>query len=120
MESFIENLNGRGETFLTFVWPMLWQSSLLIAVLLTFDFLVRRKVRASVRYTLWLVVLVKLCLPPTLALPTSPAWWLHKTPAPIAAKPVMHYTVTYDDTAPLPEAPTESLPAYVPPKPSLT
>ncbi|MDR3456977.1 MAG: M56 family metallopeptidase [Verrucomicrobiae bacterium] len=119
MNSFIEILNGRGEMFSGFAWPMLWQSSLLIVGLLAFDFLVRRKVRASVRYTLWLVVLLKLCLPPTLALPTSPAWWLHGTPAPVAARPEIHYTVTYDNT-PLPEMPATSVPAFVPPKPVMT
>ena len=107
MNSLIETLNQRGGNFLSFAWPMLWQSSLLIAVLFALDFLLRRKLRASIRYALWLVVLVKLCLPPTLALPTSPAWWLHKTPPPIAAKPETHYTVTYDN-APLPEMPPTS------------
>ena len=31
MNSFIENLNQWGGRFLSFAWPMLWQSSLLIA-----------------------------------------------------------------------------------------
>jgi hypothetical protein len=77
MNSFIETLNQRGEIFLNFAWPMLWQSSLLIAVLFALDFLFRRKWRAFIRYALWLVVLVKLILPPAFALPTGPAWWLH-------------------------------------------
>ena len=97
---------------------MLWQSSLLIAVLFAFDYLFQRKVRASIRYALWLVVLVKLCVPPTLALPTSPAWWLHKAPPPAVAKPAPHYTVTYDD-GPLPEISLVPLPAFVPPKPAM-
>ena len=80
MNSLIENLNQLGGTFLSFALPMLWQSSLLITILFAFDFLVGRKLRASIRYALWLVVLVKLCVPPPLALPTSPAWWLHQTP----------------------------------------
>jgi hypothetical protein len=104
MNSFIETLNQWGGNFLRFAWPMLWQSSLLIAVLFVFDFLFRRKLRASIRYALWLVVLVKLCVPPTLALPTSPAWWLHKTPPPIATKAETRYTVTYDNLS-LPEIP---------------
>ncbi len=74
MNSFIETLNQCGENFLNFAWPMLWQASLLIAVLFAVDFLLRRRLRASIRNALWLVVLVKLCVPPTLALPTSPAW----------------------------------------------
>ena len=118
MNTFIESLNQHGGGFLEFAWPMLWQSGLLIAVLFTLDFLFRHKVRASVRYALWLVVLVKLCVPPTMALPTSPVWWLHKTPPPVAAKPARHYTVTYDD-GPLPEIPQTPLPAFVPPKPAM-
>jgi beta-lactamase regulating signal transducer with metallopeptidase domain len=66
---------------------MFWQSSLLITVLFALNFLLRRRLRASLRYALWLVVLVKLCVPPTLALPTSPAWWWHPTPPPVVAPP---------------------------------
>ena len=66
MNSFIETLNQWGGNFLSFAWPMLWQSSLLIAFVFALDFLSARKIRASIRYALWLVVLVKLCLPPTL------------------------------------------------------
>ena len=117
MNSLIEILNQRGEGFLRFALPMLWQSSLLITALFAFDFLFRRQLRASLRYALWLVVLFKLCLPPTLALPTSPAWWLHPTP-PVVAKPEMPYTVTYDN-APLPELPPTPLPVFVPPQPAL-
>ena len=117
MNSFIETLNQSGGQFLTFAWPMFWQSSLLIVVLLAFDLLFRRKIRASIRYALWLVVLVKLCLPPTLALPSSPVWWLEKTP-PAAVNPgVTHYTVTYGNEPLIPQNP---LPAFAPPKPALT
>src|SRR5271170_2094727 len=116
MNCFIEFLNQHGEAFLEFAWPMLWQSSLLILVLFAFDSVFRRKVRASIRYALWLVVLLKLCVPPTLALPTSPAWWLHKAPPPAIARPLPHYTVTFDNEPP-PEAPPMLLPAVVPPNP---
>jgi beta-lactamase regulating signal transducer with metallopeptidase domain len=118
MNSFIETLNHWGEHFFNFVWPMLWQSNLLIVVLFAFEYLFRRKVRASIRYALWLVVLVKLCTPPTLALPTSPAWWLHQTSPPVVAKPAPHYTVTCDNGL-LPETPQVLLPAFVPPKPAM-
>ena len=119
MNSFIESLNHWGKNFLGFVWPMLWQSSLLIAALFAFDLLLRSKLRASIRYALWLIVLVKLCLPPTLALPTSPAWWLHHTPPPVVAKPLPHYMITYDDAPMQPyiTPPTVGMPA--PPLPRL-
>jgi beta-lactamase regulating signal transducer with metallopeptidase domain len=116
MHSFIESTNQWGANFLKFAWPMLWQSSLLITALFALKFLFLRKLRASIRYALWLVVLVKLCVPPTLALPTSPAWWLHQTPPPVVAKPAMHYTVTYD-SVPLPSIPQTPLPVFVPPTP---
>src|SRR5882757_443354 len=119
MNFSIETLNQWGADFLSFAWPMLWQSSLLITALFAIDLLFRRKLRASIRYALWLVVLVKLCVPPTLALPTSPAWWLHKTPAPVVAKSLPHYTVSYDN-GPLPEIPQTPMLAFVPPKPVMT
>ncbi|HEY5297371.1 MAG TPA: M56 family metallopeptidase [Verrucomicrobiae bacterium] len=119
MNSFIETLNHWGENFLNFAWPMFWQSSLLIVILFALDFLFRRKIRASIRYSLWLVVLLKLILPPTLALPTSPVWWLYKTPATIQDHPrFQNYTVTYDSQS-LPEIP-KNLPAFTPPKQKLT
>ena len=120
MNSFIETLNHSGGTFLDFAWPIAWQSGLLVAALLVFDFLFRRQVRASVRYAAWLVVLVKLILPPTLALPTSPAWWLLRQPPVIQIKPQMqNYTVSYDDES-LPPASLNPLPVYVPPPPAMT
>ena len=119
MNSSIEALNHWGEKFFNFAWPMFWQSSLLILGLFVFDYLFQRKIRASIRYALWLVVLVKLCVPPTLALPTSPAWWLHQTPPPVAAKANPHYTVTYDN-GPLSKVPQSPLSAFDPPKPHLT
>jgi beta-lactamase regulating signal transducer with metallopeptidase domain len=119
MNSFIEILNQWGGNFLSFAWPMLWQSSLLITALFVFDLLLRRKLRTSIRYALWLIVLVKLCVPPTLALPTSPVWWLHKTPPSVVAKPSRHYMITYDE-GPLSEMPQIPLPAFVPPQPAMT
>ena len=79
MNSLIEILNLRGPQFLHFAWPMLWQSSLLIALLFALDFALRNRVRATVRYVLWMLVLVKLVLPVSLSLPTSVGYWL---PAP--------------------------------------
>ena len=109
MNSFIETLNHLGYQFLNFAWPMLWQSSLLIAIVFVLEFALRRKIRAAIRYALWLVVLVKLLLPPALALPTSPTWWIHPSvPPPAKALPVS-FTVSYGEqtapTFPLPPSP---------------
>ena len=64
MNAFIASLNSWSECVLSLVWPMFWQSSLLILVLVSMDLALRRRVRAAVRYLFWLVLLVKLVLPP--------------------------------------------------------
>src|ERR1035437_10371208 len=120
MNSLIETLNAWADQALRLAWPMLWQSSLLIILLFTLDLLMKRKVRPAVRYALWLVVLVKLLLPPSLALPTSPGWWMHSARAVPAAPSSTSVVVSYGEhnEALLPVAPTLRLPA--PPAPSLT
>ncbi|HEX5400305.1 MAG TPA: M56 family metallopeptidase, partial [Verrucomicrobiae bacterium] len=113
----IELLNHWGEQFLNFAWPMLWQSSLLITVIFALDFALRRKIRAAIRYALWLVVLVKLILPPTLALPTGPSWWIHSPAPPPVASPPLSFTVSYGDQMTVPDFPTVPTPVAPPPKP---
>ena len=99
MNSLSETLNGWGGTFLESAWPMLWQSSLLIALVLAADFVLRRKVRAAVRYALWLIVLLKLVLPPSMALPTGVAWWLRPS-APARVQPrATSFVVTRADSS---------------------
>ena len=117
MNSSIEALNLGGGQFLHFAGAMLWQSSLLLAVVFILDWFLARKLRASVRYALWLAVLVKLMLPPTLALPTSPAWWLHPAQHTAPAPAIHHYSVSYDvppldfipSTIPVPKSPPTQL-----------
>jgi len=55
---------------------MLIQSSLLIGILLLADTLLRQRVRAVFRYWIWMLVLVKLVLPPSLGSPLSLGTWL--------------------------------------------
>jgi beta-lactamase regulating signal transducer with metallopeptidase domain len=76
MNKLIEILNPAGEQAVRFAGSMLWQSSVLIGLLFVFEWVWRKKVRAGVRYAIWLIVLVKLLLPPSLALPTGLGWWL--------------------------------------------
>ena len=85
MNTLLETLNLWGSRFTAFAQPMVIQSGLLIALLHVADLLLRKRVRATVRYALWMLVLVKLVLPPSLALPTGAAYWLPKYAA--AAKP---------------------------------
>src|SRR5438105_11792789 len=53
------------------MWPMLWQSSLLILFIAGLDRMIRRWAWPQVRLALWSLVLVKLVLPPSLASPVS-------------------------------------------------
>lgn len=96
MNTIIESLNHWGEIAVSFAWPMFWQSSLLIALLLAMDFVLRNKLRATVRYALWLLVLVKLVLPPSFALATSLAWWLRPVPTASPSAQTHTFTVTHD------------------------
>ena len=95
MNALIEALNVWADHALRFAWPMLWQSSLLIGLLFALDLLLKRKVRPAVRYALWLVVLVKLLLPPSLAFPTSAGWWLRPANAAPARPRPTSVVVTY-------------------------
>lgn len=114
MNALIEILNRFGENALHFAWPMLWQSSALIAILFAIDFALRRRVRAAVRYALWLVLLVKLLLPPSLALPTGVAWWLFPAVTTPARPHMIKFVVNYGaDTAP--SLPLQPMPAFTPP-----
>ena len=115
MNTLIETWNSWSAGWPGWAWPMFWQSSLLIAALWVFDLALRRKVRADVRYALWLVVVLKLIVPPTLALPTGLAWWLRSSPAPQRIAQAGKIVVTYPDALvemPVPPAaPIEVLPA---------
>ncbi len=122
MNSIIESLNAWGPKFLELAPTMLWQSSLLIVIIFAIDFAFRRKLRAAIRYALWLVVLVKLLLPPTLALPTGAAWWLRNRPV-LATQPVARpVKVTYANsiTSEPDSEPVTAAPAPPPPAPHLT
>ena len=116
MNTLIEALNAWANPALRFAWPMLWQSSLLIALLFALELLLKRKVRSAVRYALWLVVLVKLLLPPSLAFPTSAGWWLRPAIAPPTTLRPTSITVTYGAPE-RPQLPTTVMPVFVEPPP---
>jgi beta-lactamase regulating signal transducer with metallopeptidase domain len=100
----IEKVNIWSELPSRVVWSIFWQSSILIFGMFLLDLFLRRRLRPSVRHALWLVVLVKLLLPPSFALPTGLAWWVRpREPAPLQS-PAARYVVTYgrsDVRAPL-------------------
>ncbi|MHC4619763.1 MAG: M56 family metallopeptidase [Planctomycetota bacterium] len=68
MNELINNMAGM---WWAWMWPMLWQVSVLVGLIWVIDLIIRRRVWPQVRYALWLLVLVKLVLPPGLALSTS-------------------------------------------------
>src|SRR5437867_2332937 len=111
MNSFIDTLNHWGGRFADFALPMLVQSSVMIVLLFALDLALRNRVRAVVRYGLWMLVLIKLVLPPSLAAPTSPAYWLpEKKAVKTSSAPSQQFVVPYsevkfDDARPLPSLP---------------
>lgn len=78
MNALIETLNRWGEAAIPLAGQMLLQTSLLIIVLLALDLLLRHRIRAGFRYALWMLLLVKLVLPPSLALPTGAGYWIER------------------------------------------
>lgn len=116
MDSIIETWNSWAEHLSGFVWPMLWQSSLLIAAVFALDLAMRRRVRAAVRYALWLIVLVKLMLPPSFASSASLAYWIIPAKQSPAPKPTPTYIVTYGNStfAELPVSVQSMLPVAEP------
>jgi len=68
MNTIVEHFNLAASAFVKVALPMLAQSSVLIAVLLLVDLLVRRRVRAVFRYWMWMLVVIQLLSPPVLLL----------------------------------------------------
>jgi beta-lactamase regulating signal transducer with metallopeptidase domain len=87
INNLISVLNGLGSGFCDYAGSMFVQAGLLIVALLIIDLLIRKRVRATFRYWMWMLVFVKLVLPPTLSLPTGIGYWLgdHFVADPIAA-----------------------------------
>ncbi|MHC4701943.1 MAG: M56 family metallopeptidase, partial [Planctomycetota bacterium] len=109
MDAILEQINAAGNAFVDFALPMLVQSSLLIVVLLGLDMILRRRKRAIFRYWIWMIVLVKLILPTTLSLPTSPAYWLDDDLRDVTARrpmPPERFEIAIPIAETLAEAPT--------------
>ena len=100
MNACVEQINTMGKVFIDFAVPMLVQSSVLIVILLVLDLLLRKRIRAVFRYWIWMIVLIKLVLPPTLSLPTSPAYWIgHKIHNPVSSSQIPEENQTYSYAA---------------------
>ncbi len=113
MDSVTTFLNEAGESFAGFSLAMLVQSSVLIVILLLLDMVLRRKVRAVFRYWIWMLVLVKLVLPPSLSSPTSLGYWFGDTmpvisiekPAAVEEREIEPAVVAYSDRVIVEERP---------------
>jgi beta-lactamase regulating signal transducer with metallopeptidase domain len=58
-------VNGTAELWWSWMGPMLWQVSLLILVIGAIDRLIHRWAWPEIRHALWLLVLIKLVIPPS-------------------------------------------------------
>lgn len=75
LNKLLTALNSVGEAFCEHAAGVFVQTAILVVVLYAVDLFLRRRVRAVFRYCVWLLVLVKLILPPTLSLPTGIGYW---------------------------------------------
>lgn len=114
IDSGIEALNAAGRWFCSYAWNVSVQVSVLIIVLLVLDVLLRRRVRAVVRYAMWMLVFVKLLLPPTLSLPTGIGYYRpeHRVVSQEQTEPVteqvlpeMEQPSPFAEAQPVPEEP---------------
>lgn len=76
MTSLIVTFNEWGRVFFHHALWMLIQTGVLVSVLWLLDVLLRRHVKASLRYGIWMLVLAKLILPVDFALPSGVGYWV--------------------------------------------
>jgi beta-lactamase regulating signal transducer with metallopeptidase domain len=74
-ESKLRALDSLAAAWGDWMWSMSWQLTLLVSVLFLLDRLLAGY-SARLRFTLWLLALVRLLIPPDFAAPTGAAWWL--------------------------------------------
>ena len=96
----IEGLNSAGRSFCTFAGAMFIQSAVLVAVLFVADWLLRKRVKATFRYWLWMLVFVKLILPPGLSSPASLGYWYHDWVAKGHPAPLTVVTIPAEKASP--------------------
>ena len=90
MTEILNTLSGR---WYNWQIAMLWQTAVLIAIVWMVDLSIRKWAWPQVRYALWMLVLVKLLIPPTF---TSPASITSRIPA--AAQKVVQRQFTAEQT----------------------
>jgi len=76
MNSMISVFNNFADGFITtYAWPIVWQSSLLALIIVAATQSVFRKASPQFKHLLWLLVILRLFLPPSLYLPTAIGNW---------------------------------------------
>lgn len=85
---------------------LLLQSGALAVLLVATEWVLGRRMSPALRCALWLLIIARLLLPPTLQSPTSVGYWL----GPWLAEPVRRTTAVRTAT-PLDSSPTDTLPA---------
>jgi beta-lactamase regulating signal transducer with metallopeptidase domain len=132
MYNIVTFLNSAGRVFADFSLAMLIQSGVLILLLLMLDVVLRRRVRAVIRYGIWMLVLVKLVLPTTFSLPTGLGYWFAgklpevtavnapavQTPQPVSLQPVVE-TPQHQPIQPVPAKTAVPAAATAPTMPKL-
>lgn len=101
-------MNEAGRAFYGYAAGMFLQTAVLVAVLLCVDWLLRKRIRATLRYWIWMLVFVKLLLPPSLCVPTGIGYWLGQRetpPAPaVVSRPIETPEPQVSMNAELPDA----------------
>ena len=112
METVASYLNALGKSYADFALPMLIQSTILILLLLALDLALRKKVRAIVRYAIWMLILVKLILPPSFTAPTGLGYYLSADLPTITPNPTLEPSI--QNATPQPTPLTNSQPTSTP------
>ena len=76
----IESISG---SWAAWMWAMTWQVAVAALVLVAIEWFLQRRA-ASLRYALWLLVLVRLVTAPDFAFPTGWGWWLRSSEPTVA------------------------------------
>jgi beta-lactamase regulating signal transducer with metallopeptidase domain len=112
-------MNALAAGWWTWMLPMLWQTALLAGLVWAADLILKRWGWPQVRYALWLLVVARLVIPPSFALPTSlSARLLHPHGSAVAA--IQSSALIPDDSVPV-MAPIESALTFpAPPRATLS
>ncbi|MBN1903093.1 hypothetical protein JW926_17360 [Candidatus Sumerlaeota bacterium] len=76
MTRFSLFLSRYSVSFISWAWAIFWQSSVLIILIASFS-LFLKKVSPGWKHLLWLLVIIRLFLPPSFYLPTGIGNWMH-------------------------------------------